>query len=251
MEERVLAVANRRADQLKHLIRGGSPQTFDVLNRKWVVGRQGEVYHYQFFNPRNRELNGVSIFEFDLAAHALTRRAYAGRAVYLAARSREAGKPLWQLSSGWTRQFDAGTNVREYEPFDETTQTLEAADYFVTEVPEPRRMNYPQLSRYIDELRQSGYDVLGHEVELYRKVAFPFVTLVMTFIAVPFAVTTGRRGAMYGIGVGIVLALLYWTMISIFAAFGAGGLISPLLAAWAPNLVFGAAAIVLLLTVRT
>jgi hypothetical protein len=90
-------------------------------------------------------------------------------------------------------------------------------------------MTYPQLSRYIGELRQSGYQVLEHEVELYRKVAFPFVTLVMTFIAVPFAVTTGRRGAMYGIGVGIVLALVYWTMISVFAAFGAGGLMSPLL----------------------
>ena len=64
--------------------------------------------------------------------------------------------------------------------------------------------------------------MLEHEVGLHRKIAFPFVTLVMTLIAVPFAVTTGRRGAMYGIGVGIVLALVYWTMISIFAAFGAG-----------------------------
>ena len=26
------------------------------------------------------------------------------------------------------------------------------------------------------------------------------VTLVMTFLAIPFAVTTGRRGALYGIG---------------------------------------------------
>ena len=64
--------------------------------------------------------------------------------------------------------------------------------------------------------------MLEHEVGLHRKFAFPFVTLVMTLIAVPFAVTTGRRGAMYGIGVGIVLALVYWTMISVFAAFGAG-----------------------------
>ena len=88
-------------------------------------------------------------------------------------------------------------------------------------------MTYRQLRRYITELRASGYDVLEHEVGLHRKIAFPFVTLVMTLIAVPFAVTTGRRGAMYGIGVGIVLALVYWTMISVFAAFGAGGLIEP------------------------
>jgi lipopolysaccharide export LptBFGC system permease protein LptF len=221
MEERVLALANRRADQLKHLIRGGSPQTFDVLNRKWIVGRNGEVYHYQFYNPRSRELNGVSLFEFNPETHALVRRVYASRA------------------------------AKAFEPFQQVSLPLESADYFVTEVPEPRRMTYPQLERYIHELRQSGYDVLEHEVELYRKVAFPFVTLVMTFLAVPFAVTTGRRGAMYGIGVGIVLALVYWTMISVFAAFGAGGIISPLLAAWAPNLLFGAAAVYLLLTVRT
>jgi lipopolysaccharide export LptBFGC system permease protein LptF len=73
----------------------------------------------------------------------------------------------------------------------------------------------------------------------------------MTLIGVPFAVTTGRRGAMYGVGVGIVLALTYWTLISVFAAFGAGGAMPTLLAAWAPNLLFGAGAVYLLLTVRT
>jgi LPS export ABC transporter permease LptG/LPS export ABC transporter permease LptF len=245
MEERVLAVANRRADQLKHLIRGGSPQTFDVLNRKWIVGRDGEVYNYQFYNPRTFELNGLSVFDFDPQTHQLARRIFAQRAIYQA----DADGSRWQMNSGWTRVFGKKNVLPTFNPFEVTQMQLEAADYFVTEVPEPRRMTYEQLNRYIEELRSSGYDVLEHEVELHRKVAFPFVTLVMTFIAVPFAVTTGRRGAMYGIG--IVLALVYWTMISVFAAFGAGGLISPMLAAWAPNLLFGAVAVFLLLTVRT
>ena len=89
------------------------------------------------------------------------------------------------------------------------------------------------------------------QVALARKISFPFVTLIMTLIAVPFAVTTGRRGAMYGIGVGIVLAITYWVAISIFAALGSGGLVAPTLAAWAPNLLFAAGAAYLLLTVRT
>jgi len=131
------------------------------------------------------------------------------------------------------------------------TARYEPADYFVTEAREPELMNFNQLRAYIRELSASGYNVLRQQVGLHRKIAFPLVTLVMTLIAVPFAVTTGRRGAMYGIGVGIVLALVYWTMLSIFAAFGEGGLISPMLAAWAPNIVFGAAAAYLLLTVRT
>ena len=64
----------------------------------------------------------------------------------------------------------------------------------------------------------------------------------MTLLAVPFAVTTGRSGAMYGIGVGIVLAIVYWTALSVFGALGAGGWISPCSRAWAPNILFGAAA---------
>ena len=60
-----------------------------------------------------------------------------------------------------------------------------------------------------------------------------------------------RPGAMYGVGIGIVLALVYWTMISVAAAFGAGGAMPPMLAAWTPNLVFGAGAVYLLFTVRT
>ena len=49
------------------------------------------------------------------------------------------------------------------------------------------------------------------------------MTVVMTLLAVPFAVSTGRRGALYGIGIGIVLAITYWLMLSVFGALGAGG----------------------------
>jgi lipopolysaccharide export LptBFGC system permease protein LptF len=129
--------------------------------------------------------------------------------------------------------------------------TLETPDTFVTEAPPPAQMNYAQLSAYVRDLRAAGYDVRKDEVALYRKVAFPVVTIVMTLIGVPFAVLTGRRGALYGLGVGIVLALVYWTMISVTAALGAGGAMPAMMAAWTPNLVFGAFAVYLLLTVRT
>ncbi len=247
-EERVLAFSNRRADYLNHIIRGGDPQTFDVLNRKWLAGRAGEIYHYQFFNPRSQELHAVSVFRFDAAARTLSQRAYATRARY-APRGPD-DRAAWEVSGGWVREF-AGREVTRYQPFDTARAPLEPPDYFSTEEPAPERMDFTELRSYIEQLEASGYTVLKHEVALYRKFAFPLVTLIMTLIAVPFAVTTGKRGAMYGIGAGIVLALVYWTAGSVFGALGAGGLMAPLLAAWAPNLLFGAAAAYLLLTVRT
>jgi LPS export ABC transporter permease LptG/LPS export ABC transporter permease LptF len=247
-EERVLAASNRRADYLNHIIRGGSPQTFDVLNRNWLVGRDGEIYHYQYFNPRTRELNVLSVFRFDPKTLQLTERLYATQAVYHPSGATDPDP--WIATGGWRRGLNAD-GVTRYEPFSTLRVPLEPAEYFQTQAPEPDRMNFAQLRSYIEELKASGYTVTEHEVALQRKFAFPLVTIVMTLIAVPFAVTTGKRGAMYGIGVGIVLALVYWTGISVFAAFGASGLMPPGLAAWAPNLLFGASAAYLLLTVRT
>jgi lipopolysaccharide export LptBFGC system permease protein LptF len=176
---------------------------------------------------------------------------FAQQATYEPVAAAAGETPTWLVTKGWSREFNLATQVSSFKTIDNALMPLVPAETFVTEAREPELMNYPQLRAYIRELRTSGYNVLEHEVGLHRKIAFPFVTLVMTLIAVPFAVTTGRRGAMYGIGVGIVLALVYWTMISIFAAFGQGGMIDPMLAAWAPNLIFGAAAAYLLLTVRT
>lgn len=249
LEETILGSANRNAEALRHVIRGGDPQMFDVLNRKWVTGRDGQIYHYVFFDPRTRELNGLSVYEFSRTG-TLERRTYAAKASFAALIDGGGGQAQWAAAGGWVREFTGGEHSR-FQPFAARTLALERPDYFITEQPDADRMSYTQLRTYVDRLAASGFDIVPQQVELQRKLSFPFVTLIMTLIAVPFAVTTGQRGALYGVGVGIALALVYWITISVFAAVGKGGLIQPWLAAWAPNLLFGAGAAYGLLTVRT
>ena len=249
LEQTVLGPSNRRAEAIRHVIRGGSPQTFDVLLRRWVVGSGGGIYHFDYYDPRARQLNGLSIYEFGQQMPILARRTYAERAVYTG--GPDGGSNTWRLEHGWTRELADNGETRAFTPFTESKAAIESTAYFTTQQPDERFMSYTQLRDYAARLRASGFDVSGQLVALERKISFPFVTIVMTLIAVPFAVTTGRHGAMYGIGVGILLAIGYWVAISVFAALGTGGLIAPLLAAWAPNLLFGAGAGYLLLTVRT
>jgi lipopolysaccharide export LptBFGC system permease protein LptF len=230
-------------------MRGGSPQTFDVLHRRWLVGSDGDIYHYAYFDPRQQQLAQLSIFEFEGQMAGLKRRVFAERAIFL--RSRGGRSDAWHAEQGWIREFTPSGDTHRFSPFAESTLAIEPASYFATQEPEPKYMSYSQLKGYVERLRASGFDVGEQEVALARKISFPFVTLIMTLLAVPFAVTTGRRGAMYGIGVGIVLAITYWVAISVFGALGSGGLVAPALAAWAPNLLFGAGAAYLVLTVRT
>jgi LPS export ABC transporter permease LptG/LPS export ABC transporter permease LptF len=243
LQETVLANANRQAQATRHVIRGGSPRTFDVLNRQWVAGRDGSLYNYLYFDPRAEELNGLSVYRFAEREWRLASRTFAAHASY-----RDA---TWQARQGWLREFDRRGEVRAFKTFETSVLPIEPADYFKTEQPDAERMNYAQLRHYIDELETSGFNVVPYAVALQRKVSFPFVTVIMTLLAVPFAVTTGRRGALYGVGVGIVLAIVYWLIFSVFAAIGTAGLLKPALAAWAPNIMFAAVAAYLLLTVRT
>lgn len=243
LEQTILGPANHRAKVIRHVLDGGSPETFDMLNRRWVVGRDGAIYHYTYFDPGARQFSGLWIYEFDDAMHGITKRTFADQATYTGAN--------WNIARGWTRTFNPNGEPASFNEFATLTRALESPEHFSTEPPDPEFMSFTQLRAYTEQLAQSGFDVVRQRVALYRKVSFPFVTIVMTLIAVPFAVTIGRSGAMAGIGVGIAIALAYWITILFFAAMGSGGVLTPVLAAWAPNLLFGVGAAYLLLTVRT
>ena len=246
LEEGVLAASNRRADAINNLIRGRFP-TATELNRRWVTANNGNVYQYLYFEPGRNRLNSLTIYEFGKDPSTLARRKYFSFATFPGDREAK-GQVMWQGGKGWERAFHP---KRRFTSFTSQEIVMEGPGYFASERPDAQYMSYRQLREHVTALQSGGFNVVPYVVALHRKLAFPFVTLIMALIAVPFAVTTGKRGAMYGIGAGIVLAILYWTAISVFGAIGAGGLMAPALAAWAPNIIFGCAAMYLLLTVRT
>jgi LPS export ABC transporter permease LptG len=257
LEERVLVSSNPEAERLNRVIRGLPPQTLGLEDRRWLVGTDGTIYHYDLFDPHSYRFVRLTVYHVDPERWALASLTYADD-VRLVRRVGPGGSSIgWKAYRGWTREFTVARRKGgsaapvNYAPFSETDISLEPARYFKTEQPQGERMTYAQLKQYIARRRLSGFNTTAQMVDLQRKIAFPLVTIVMTLIAVPFAVTTGRRGALYGVGVGIVLALVYWMALSVFGALGSGGLITPTLAAWAPNILFGAAAAYLVLTVRT
>ncbi|HXE79983.1 MAG TPA: LptF/LptG family permease, partial [Vicinamibacterales bacterium] len=195
-----------------------------------------------------QQLNGLSVFGFEPRTPRLATRTYVSEATYTPLGD---GKGVWRGSEGWARAFAPDGTTKTFVTFPGRSLALEPPDYFATEVPEAELMTYGQLRRYIEDLRASGVNVTPQVVQQHRKLAFPLVAVIMTLIAVPFATTTGRRGALYGIAVGIVLAVTYWVATNAFGALGSAGALPPVLAAWAPNLIFGAGAVYMLLTVRT
>ena len=254
LQELVMASANRHAEKLEGAIRGWPSTEPSGINR-WIASESGDIYHYDLYEPAADRFTRFTKYRMDQAAWRLSEVTFA-ESMGTPVPSPAKGLRDWTADKGWVRTLTARTagvakTAVAYTPFVTRAMTLEAPGYFKTEAPEPAKMNYRQLRVYIAQLRASGFSAVTATVQLQRKIAFPFATVIMTLLAVPFAVTTGRRGAMYGIGFGIALSIAYWVILNIFSAVGEGGVLTPLLAAWAPNLLFGTVALYMIFTVRT
>ena len=244
LQEYVLPYANQRQDNLRNLIQGHPIQTFYQPGRNWIFGEDNRLYNYNYFDPDRNLFAEISIYEIDISGSKLNRHIYAYRSSW--DRERQA----WSLRQGWIR--DLTDEQGGFTPFEETLLDLpEKPDYFVREVKESSKMTYMELSQYLNDLQEAGLEVDHLWTDLHTKIAFPFVSLIMTILGVPFALSIGRKGALHGIAVGVFLGIFYWGAFGVFGVLGTNGLLAPLLAAWGPNLVFGSSSLVLLLSART
>jgi lipopolysaccharide export LptBFGC system permease protein LptF len=93
--------------------------------------------------------------------------------------------------------------------------------------------------------------VVRLRVQLQKKLAFPLITFVMSVLAIPFALRSGRRGAVTGVATAIGLAVIYWVASGLFEAMGNTSQLPPFLAAWSPDLIFALAGGYMILKVPT
>jgi lipopolysaccharide export system permease protein len=237
---------NRQQEILRNQIKGKPAQTYLQADRKWIFGQNNEIYYYQVFDPDTDHFGGISIFEFDPNTFQLTRRIHAERAHW------EDGLKKWVFETGWVRTL-RGSSIQDYRTFDVATfnELHEDPGYFKKEVKQSSEMSYEELRRYIDDLQQSGFDTVRLKVQLQKKIAFPLITLVMAVLAIPFAASGRRGGALAGVAIAIGIAIVYWVTAGLFEAMGSANQLPAMLAAWAPDFIFAFAGGYLLLRVPT
>jgi LPS export ABC transporter permease LptG/LPS export ABC transporter permease LptF len=235
-----LPQANRKQEALRNQIKGRPTQTYLHPEQKWMMGQRpqpgepGRIFYYEFFDPDRNEFANLSVFEFDPATFQLTRRIFAKRVVW----SRDSTG--WVFENGWVRDVE-GANVKDYRTFLETSfPSIHATpDYFKKEDLQSQEMNFGQLDHYIHDLQQSGFDTKRLSVALWHKLSYPLIAVVMAVLAIPFALSMGRRGSITGVAVAIAVALAYSVIDGLFGAMGNVNYLPASLAAWSADVLFG------------
>jgi LPS export ABC transporter permease LptG len=247
-----LPQANRKQEALRNQIKGRPTQTYLHPEQKWMFGQKplpgepGRIFYYEFFDPDRNEFANLSVFEFDPGTFQLTRRIFAKRVVW----SRDSAG--WVFENGWVRDVE-GANVRDYRTFLETSfpEIRATPDYFKKEDLQSQEMNFGQLDHYIHDLQQSGFDTKRLSVALWHKLSYPLIAVVMAVLAIPFALSMGRRGSITGVAVAIAVALAYMVIDNLFGAMGYVNYLPAYMAAWSADVLFGLAGGYLLLKTPT
>ncbi|HTP89356.1 MAG TPA: LptF/LptG family permease [Bryobacteraceae bacterium] len=240
--------ANQRQDAIRNEIKGRPPQSSQRADRKWILGGKGSrIFYYKYFDPAQRVMAGVNVYEVDPATFRLVRYIAAERAHW------EPQLNLWIFENGWSRDTAvSGDTLNDFTGKVASFAELnEGPDYFLKEVVPSKQMNFQQLSAYINELQQGGFDTVSLQVQFYEKFSVPLFALIMALISTPFAFLTGNRGAMAGVGVSLGIAFTYWSVSALFEQLGDVNLLPAAVAAWSPDALFALAGLYFYSRMRT
>jgi LPS export ABC transporter permease LptG/LPS export ABC transporter permease LptF len=254
-DEAYLPAANRRQEALLSVIKGKPAQTFLRPDRKWMSGETGgsqteptRIFYYQFFDADRDVFANITVFEF----HPGNFDHLSGR-IFASSAHWDANAKAWIFENGWQRTFLPDGRLEDYRTFSSSTfaEIHEQPSYFKKEDRQSQEMSYTELSSYITDLRQSGFDTTRLRVALDRKIAYPLITFVMAILAVPFSLSSGKRGSLTGMATAIGVAISYWVIGGIFENLGNVNSLPAALAAWSPDLLFAMVGSYLLLRTPT
>ncbi len=101
-------------------------------------------------------------------------------------------------------------------------------------------MNTFELNEFIQKQKAKGSaNVNTYENELNNRLSGPFSTIILTLLALSLSSKKRRGGIGINLAVGISLAFVYIFFSQTTSTFSEKGYVSPLVASWIPNIVFG------------
>ena len=233
--ELVTPVAERAAQQLR-LSAMSAVVAQEFRSGLWVKD------DLRFVNVRevmpDSSLKDVKIYEFDSE--------YRLRSISHAEHGEFKGANIWRLSGVAQTRFDgAGTSVSRLAETD--WRSVLTPDLLSVLLVKPEKMSAINLYQFTRHLSENRQQTDRYEIAMWKKLFYPFATLVMMALALPFAYVHVRLGGM-GVKIfsGIMLGVLFHLLNGLSSSVGILQNWAPFYAAVLPSVLFMFAAMVMM-----
>ena len=151
----------------------------------------------------------------------------------------------WTIRNYQIRDFD-GLNERITEGEAKDTIIQIIPNDFIIAKTDQQMMTTTQLSSYIRNQKQRGMgNIQAFQIEYHSRFASVFSAFILTLIGASISARKVKGGMGLNIGIGLALSMAYILSMTISSSFSIKGNMSPLIAAWLPNVVFSIVAVYL------
>jgi len=144
----------------------------------------------------------------------------------------------WILKDYLIREFDGlYEHIKEGTTLDTVIKVAPEEFFIVKGYSE--QLTTPELKRYLDRQASRGVaNIKEYNVEYNRRFSFPFSCFILTLIGVSLASRKVRGGMGLHLGIGLLISFSYILLDTISGSFAQGGVLSPFLAVWTPNIIY-------------
>jgi len=226
----------------KNLIATAHSHQFSVQGQIFRNRTDARTWFIQTFRPGHDLFNNVQVLQQDSHDNIVTNY-LAARAIY------HAEVKTWELEQVKVVHYDAAGNITDekmypslkIENWSETPFRLSSANV------RAEYLSFPELRQYLHFNSDFPVTLLApFRTHLQYRLALPWTCLVVVCIAAPLGIGYSRRGVLASVASAVVLVFSMNFLTHLFLALGEGDRISPLVAAWTPNLVFAVIGLYLL-----
>ena len=234
LSEAFLPLANREQDARYNRIKGKkAEQSIQALGRYWNQGEDDCIYGFQINNTTNTLIN-TSVYKTDKGSGRLVSLLQVQEAQLVSSQK-------WQIKSGWfyliSPHNQLAYSVLPMPKADHPENFLkitEGISIFRRIVNESAKMSFHDLRIYIGHLRRFGIPTAALQVDLEKKLAFPFSCLCLLILACPLAFKGSghRRGKLAGVGLSIIIGLTFWITTGLLEGLGKQAYLPPGLSVW-------------------
>ena len=231
LNEYIIPISSERMHYIQEVQIEGTPSFEIAQGVSWL--RQGnKIYNFGKYDPELRSFQQlrISIIRSDFTAN------QAIEAVSAKSFGKDQG---WLLSNVSIMKFDDQGNVIQHRKQDSMLIDFPIdVQKLQKERRMPSEMSRRELRSQLKGEENSGRDILPLKVDYHVKLAFPFAALVVSLLGLKFMYSSERspetaKSILIALGIG----MSYWVLLNSFLALGRRGNVSPLVSAWAANVI--------------
>lgn len=151
----------------------------------------------------------------------------------------------WTVIDYMIRDFDDSREIITSGSRKDTTLSIVPSDFLIS-VNDCETMTSPELRTYIKRQKQRGIgNIQTFEIEYHKRYAALMAAFILTFIGVSLSSRKIKGGMGLNIGIGLALSFSYILFVTVSSTFAVSGAVSPMVAAWIPNILYAFIAIYL------